>query len=89
MITLSAISRDEVLDAVEALDIPLLAIHGTKDASVPVDDAHKIVARSRDASLMLIDGASHTYNAIHPLVYVPRALEYAALLAAQFISVYA
>ena len=88
VITFSAISRDEVLEAARDLSVPLLVIHGMKDASVPASDARAIAAQVSDTTLMLIDGASHTYNAIHPLVYVPRALEYAALVAAQFVAVY-
>lgn len=88
VITLSAISRDEVVEAAKHLGVPLLAIHGSNDATVPAGDSKGLVAATRDGSFVLIDGASHTYNAIHPLVYVPRALEYAALVTAQFISVH-
>ncbi|HSP33554.1 MAG TPA: alpha/beta fold hydrolase, partial [Thermoanaerobaculia bacterium] len=62
--------RLDVLDSVARLEAPLLAIHGGRDASVPVSDSEEIVARARDGSLAIVAGASHTFNAIHPLVHV-------------------
>ena len=38
---------------------------------------------------VIIEEASHTYNAIHPLVHVPVALSMAALITGHFISAYA
>ena len=81
--------RLDILVSASGLRVPLLAVHGASDKSVPSDDSRAIVARSPDASLLTIDGASHTYNAIHPLVHVPRALELAAIVSSHFIAVYA
>ena len=81
--------RLDVLDSASRLDAPLLAIHGARDASVPVGDSAEIVARARDASLVVIRSASHTFNAIHPLVHVPRQLQIAAALTTHFIHAYA
>lgn len=80
--------RLDVLASAAELRVPLLAVHGGSDKSVPPDDSRAIVAKATDASLLAIDGASHTYNAIHPLVHVPRALEFAALVSAHFIAAY-
>ena len=91
VITWSAISRGSDIDlvgSVSLLRVPLLAIHGGSDTHVSPEESRRIVSGARDASLVVIDGASHTYNAIHPLVYVPRALEYAARVSAQFVSAY-
>jgi uncharacterized protein len=82
-------TRLDILDSAARLDVPLLAVHGGRDQSVSVDESRQIVARARDASLVVIESASHTYNAIHPLVHVPRELEYAATASAHFMNAYA
>ncbi len=90
VITWSAIGDNAgVLDAASQLSAPLLAIHGGSDKSVPASDSRLIVGRAKDASLLVIEGASHTYNAIHPLIHVPRALELAAVVSAHFVAAYA
>ena len=71
VITWSAITRGEgidLLDYTPRVGVPLLAIHGSKDASVGVDDSRRIVDGANNASLLVIDGARHSYDAIHPLV---------------------
>ncbi len=82
-------SRLNILDSASRLPVPLLAVHGGRDESVPLQESREIVSRARDSSLMIIEGASHTYNAIHPLVHVPRELEYAAAVSAHFVNAYA
>jgi alpha-beta hydrolase superfamily lysophospholipase len=82
-------SRLDILDSAARLAVPLLSVHGGRDESVPVEESREIVARARDSSLLIIEAASHTYNAIHPLVHVPRELEYAATASAHFVSAYA
>ena len=76
--------RLDILDATKKLKVPLLVIHGGNDESVPAEESKEIAAAARDASLMIISGASHTYNAIHPLVTVPTALSLAATVSAHF-----
>ncbi len=82
-------ARLDVLDSAARLEAPLLASHGGRDASVPVSDSAEIVARAGDSSLAVIQNASHTFNAIHPLVHVSRELQMAAALTAHFIAAYA
>ncbi len=90
VITWSAIGdHADVIEAVSQLRAPLLAIHGANDKSVPANDSRLIAGRAPDASLLVIEGASHTYNAIHPLVHIPRALELAAVVSAHFVAAYA
>jgi pimeloyl-ACP methyl ester carboxylesterase len=79
----------DVLDAVSRLDVPLLAIHGVRDESVPVSDLSEIAGAAHDASIMTIATASHAYNAIHPLVHVPTELSLAATVSAHFVTAYA
>ncbi len=82
-------SRLDILDSAGRLNVPLLSVHGGRDESVPLRESQEIVTRARDSSLMVIEGASHTYNAIHPLLHVPRELEYAAAVSAHFVNAYA
>lgn len=49
-----------------ALHCPMLVIHGTADASVPVSAAHDLCRYQPAASLQLIEGADHTFGARHP-----------------------
>ena len=81
--------RLDILDAVSRLQVPLVSIHGARDESVAFAESEEIVERSEDASLVCVAGASHTYNAIHPLVHVPFELSLAAEISARFIGAYA
>ena len=81
-------SRLDVLAAASRLHVPLLVVHGARDESVPVSEAHAILSHAPEASLCVIANASHTYNAIHPLVHVPFALTMAAEVSAHFMSAY-
>lgn len=78
--------RLDIAAATARLTVPLLVIHGARDESVPVAEASALVANTDDAALMIIEKASHTYNAIHPLVHVPFELSLAAEVTAHFIA---
>lgn len=80
--------RFDLLTAVSRLDVPLLVIHGEADESVPVVESGQIAAAAREASRVVISGASHTYNAVHPLVHVPRELMLAADVTTSFVGAY-
>ena len=79
----------DILAAASRLTVPLLVIHGARDESVPVAESAEIEAAATDVSRLVIANASHTYNAIHPLVHVPKELTLAAEVTAHFIGVYA
>ncbi len=81
--------RLDILAAAARVEAPLLVVHGGKDESVPSEESERIAARARDASRVRIETATHTFNAIHPLVHVPRELSLAAEVTAHFIGVYA
>ncbi len=81
--------RLDILRAAEKLDVPLLAVHGGRDESVSAEESKLIAQRAPEASLLIIDAATHTYNAIHPLVHVPKELVYAAAVSAHFCNAYA
>ena len=80
--------RLDVLASAAKLRVPLLIVHGEGDESVPVEEAHEIAGRAKEGSLLLIGAASHTYNSIHPLVHVPRELDYAAVVSEHFFAAY-
>lgn len=52
--------------AVTNLKIPYLIIHGNKDNSVLIDEAHQLKQWNSDSQLEIIDGADHVFNTQHP-----------------------
>jgi pimeloyl-ACP methyl ester carboxylesterase len=80
--------RLDILAAASRLEVPLLVVHGGRDESVPVAEGRLIASHARQSSIAVIERASHTFNAIHPLVHVPFELLTAAELTAHFINAY-
>lgn len=77
--------RLDVLNAAARLARPLLIIHGGADETVDVADARRLLAAAgRSANLVLIERASHTFGAIHPLIHTPLHLRLAAEVSASF-----
>ena len=59
--------RLDIVRAAEGLDIPWLIVHGEEDATVPAADARLLFdAAGEDAELLLVEGAGHTFGAVHP-----------------------
>jgi pimeloyl-ACP methyl ester carboxylesterase len=60
--------RLDVLAAVSRLNVPYLILHGSHDESVSVSEAEEIRAAHPGDGVRLerIDGAGHTYGAVHP-----------------------
>jgi pimeloyl-ACP methyl ester carboxylesterase len=54
---------------------PWLIIHGGGDTTVPVDDAHRLADAAPDARLLIVDGASHTFDIVHPMRVSSLALD--------------
>lgn len=77
--------RLDVAAAAARLQVPLLVVHGARDESVPAGEGRLLAERARDSSLVVIDRAGHTMNAIHPLVHVPFELVVAAEVSAHFV----
>lgn len=77
--------RLNIVRAAKSLSVPLLVVHGGRDESVPVASGRLLAERADDASLLVIGRASHTFNAIHPLVHVPFELKLAAEASAHFV----
>lgn len=85
----SAGDRYDVVAAARRLDQPLLVIHGQRDDSVPIAEGRLLADAAKDSSFLAIDRASHTFNAIHPLVHVPFELLLAAEVTAHFANAHA
>jgi len=65
-----------VAAAAAKIKVPWLIVHGTADETVPSVDAERLHELSIGTStLRLIEGASHVFDAKHPLTEVPSALE--------------
>jgi pimeloyl-ACP methyl ester carboxylesterase len=58
--------RLNIQKAVEKIEIPQLVIHGDKDTSVSVDEAHKIHSWNPNSILEIIENADHVFNVSHP-----------------------
>ena len=78
----------DIPSAVSRLRQPVLLLHGGRDESVPVEESLILAEAGRDTSRVVIANASHTYNAIHPLIHEPAELRMAATLTARFIGAY-
>jgi pimeloyl-ACP methyl ester carboxylesterase len=72
------VAHREALDvkaAAARLEVPWLIVHGTDDETVHSDEARSLARVARDARLLLIDGAGHTFGAVHPFAGPTPALE--------------
>ncbi len=59
-------SRLNIKSAVEKLNIPFLIIHGTKDETVPIQEANKINSWNPKSQLQLIEFANHSFGSQQP-----------------------
>lgn len=64
--TLNNIERFSIKQAAINISIPHLIIHGTDDKTVPVEEAKAIGKWNKDAELYIIEGANHSFGAVHP-----------------------
>jgi len=67
----------DVLAACRRLAAPVLVVHGTADESVPFAEAERLgEALPPDRSALLpLEGAGHTFGAVHPFAGATRSLE--------------
>ena len=73
---LGNLARLDLLAAAGRLRAPWLVVHGTADETVPFAEAEALaVARAR---LVALDGAGHTFGAVHPFAGATPHLEAAA-----------
>ena len=52
--------------AASALTPPWLIVHGEEDLTVPVGEGRRLAGSSREARLLILEGAGHTFEAEHP-----------------------
>jgi len=67
----------DIVAAASSLTIPWLIVHGTGDESVDPGDAralHGAGHHDENREMLLIEGAGHTFGAVHPFVRFPDAL---------------
>ena len=59
--------RLDITAAASRLTIPWLIVHGEADDAVPADNARTLFdAAGENAELLLVEGAGHTFGAVHP-----------------------
>lgn len=58
--------RLNINHAVKRLTIPFLIVHGTSDKAVDFKDAQDLKRSSKQAILLSIEGADHTFGVKHP-----------------------
>ena len=57
------------------LETPWLILHGEKDLTVGVEEAHTLARVARSGRLVVIEGAGHTYEVAHPFTKPSRELD--------------
>ncbi len=63
--------------AAARMKAPWLIVHGDADETVSVADAHRLADAAPDARLLIIEGASHTFDITHPMTTSSPALDLA------------
>lgn len=61
----------DIRAAAAGIEIPWLLVHGGGDAAVPVEEAHALVAAvppTHAPRVVILDGAGHTFGAVHPFL---------------------
>lgn len=80
--------RLHVPEAVKNLQIPMMAIHGSDDPTVPVEAVKEIKSWNSDVRIEIIPGAGHTFGGTHPFdgSVLPEDLEKVTDLTLEFFS---
>ena len=61
------ISRDDITDRLDEIEVPALVVHGTADVSITMDKAERLAAGlPRSGDVVVIDGGTHSANLTHP-----------------------
>ena len=75
-VEMHATTKLNVAAAAAKIKVPWLIVHGTADETVPSADAERLHDLSiGQSTLRLIEGASHAFDAKHPLAEIPPVLE--------------
>lgn len=59
-------SRDDISDAIHAIDVPALVIHGDQDAAISLERAQRMQQALPNAGLSIVKGGGHASNLTHP-----------------------
>ncbi|MFP4189013.1 MAG: alpha/beta fold hydrolase [Halobacteriales archaeon] len=62
----SWLHRDDITDRMDEIDVPVLALHGDEDTSIPVERARETVDALPDARLSVVPEAGHSSNDENP-----------------------
>jgi pimeloyl-ACP methyl ester carboxylesterase len=81
-------SELDILAALGEIECPTLIVHGIGDETVPPEEAAELAKHARNGSLVMIAGATHTFNARHPFDGVPAGLSFAMQATLGFVSAY-
>jgi pimeloyl-ACP methyl ester carboxylesterase len=65
----------DVAAAASRVEIPWLVVHGSEDETVSAEDGRSLARVAPRARLFLVDGAGHTFGAVHPFEGATAALE--------------
>jgi dienelactone hydrolase len=70
-------TRFDIIAACRRLEAPALLVHGSADETVPVDAVRRLYAalEPQRSRMLIIEGASHTFGAVHPMQSVPEAFD--------------
>ena len=60
-------SRLDVTAAAARVRVPWLVVHGSEDPTVPLAEARQLQEAGRTATLRIIEGSGHTFDAAHPM----------------------
>jgi pimeloyl-ACP methyl ester carboxylesterase len=69
----SWLHRDDITDRMDEIEVPVLALHGEEDTSIPVESARETVDALPDASIEVVPEAGHSSNDENP-AFVNREL---------------
>ena len=68
----------DVLAAAGRVGVPWLVVHGSSDETVDPEAARQLARAAPDARLLVVEGAGHTFGAVHPFAGSGTALTAAA-----------
>jgi uncharacterized protein len=68
----------DVKGAAARVGCPWMIVHGLDDATVSVEDARRLARANPQSRLRLVEGAGHTFGAVHPFGGAPEPLLAAA-----------
>ncbi len=78
--------RYSIEAAARSVDRPLLLVHGTADGSVPISHQERLASWASHATTLRVEGAGHTFGAVHPFEGPTPHLEQAVAAVTTFLS---